>query len=44
MDWQKRHCIKTSQYFPKPFRNFVGNINSKLICLIMQQNQILKIF
>ena len=26
----KRPCIKTSQYFPKPFRNFRGNINVKV--------------
>ena len=26
----KRHCIKMSQYFPKPFRNFAGNINVKV--------------
>ena len=24
------HCIKMSQYFPKPFRNFGGNINVKV--------------
>ena len=24
------HCIKTSQYFPKPFKNFGGNINVKV--------------
>ena len=30
-----------SQYFPKPFRNFRGNINTlELICLIMQQKLI----
>ena len=26
----KRPCIKMSQYFPKPFRNLVGNINVKV--------------
>ena len=26
----KRPCIKTSQYFPKPFRSFGGNINVKV--------------
>ena len=26
----KRHCIKMSQYFPKPFRSFGGNINVKV--------------
>ena len=30
MDWLKRHCIKISQYFPKPFRCFGGNINVKV--------------
>ena len=30
MDWQKRLYIKTSQYFPKPFRNFGGNIKVKV--------------
>ena len=27
---KKRPCIKMSQYFPKPFRNFGGNINIKV--------------
>ena len=27
---KKRPCIKMSQYFPKPFRNFGGNINVKV--------------
>ena len=27
---KKRHCIKISQYFPKPFRSFGGNINVKI--------------
>ena len=26
----KRPCIKMSQYFPKPFRSFGGNINVKV--------------
>ena len=30
MDWQKRHCIKTSQYFPKPYERFSGDINVKI--------------
>ena len=30
MDWSKRLCIKMSQYFPKPFRNFGGDINVKV--------------
>ena len=34
MDWEKRSCckqrIKISHYFPKPFRNFGGNINVKV--------------
>ena len=24
---KKRPCIKMSQYFPKPFRSFGGNVN-----------------
>ena len=24
------HCIKMSQFFPKPFRSFGGNINAKV--------------
>ena len=33
MDWWKRfsvvawHCIKMSQYFPKPYESFGGDIN-----------------
>ena len=31
MDWlTKFHCIKMSQYFPKPLRSFWGNINVKV--------------
>ena len=30
MDWQKISHIKISQYFPKPFRSFGGNINVKV--------------
>ena len=26
----KKPCIKMSQYFPKPFRSFGGNINIKV--------------
>ena len=26
----KRHCIKMTQYFPKPFRSFGGNIRVDL--------------
>ena len=26
----KRHCIKMSQYLPKPYRSFGGNINVKV--------------
>ena len=33
---------KMSQYFPKPFRSFRGNINLKLFFQIMQQKLILK--
>ena len=29
MDWSKRHCIKISQYFPKPHEPFRGEINVK---------------
>ena len=41
------HCIvglikeilyKMSQYFPKPYEPFGGDINVNLLCLIMQQN------
>ena len=32
------------QYFPKPPEPFGGDINVKLICLIMQQKQISKTF
>ena len=28
--WMQLHCIKMSQYFPKPFRSFGGNINVKV--------------
>ena len=41
----KWHCIKMSQYFPRPFRCFGQNINvdiSKLIYQIMQEKLILK--
>ena len=27
---EKRPCIKMSKYFPKPFRNFRGNMNVKV--------------
>ena len=27
---KKRPCIKTSQYFPKPFRSLAGTINVKV--------------
>ena len=27
----KRHCIKMSQYFPKPYRSFGGNIDVKVV-------------
>ena len=29
LDWSKRHCIKISQYFPKPHGPFRGEINVK---------------
>ena len=32
-----------SQYFPKPYKGFAGNINVK-VDLFMQHNQISKIF
>ena len=35
----KKALYKMSQYFPKPYGGFGGNINVKFICLIMQQNQ-----
>ena len=35
----KKTLYKMSQYFPRPYRGFGGNINVKFICLIMQQNQ-----
>ena len=38
------NCIKMSQYFPKPYEPFGGDINVKVIYLVMQQKQILKIF
>ena len=27
----KRHCKKMSQYFPKPYRSFGGNIDVKVL-------------
>ena len=30
MDWYKRPHIKLSQYFPKSFRSFEGNINVRV--------------
>ena len=33
-----------SQYFPKPYEPFGGYINVKVIYLVMQQKQILRIF
>ena len=30
MYWQKRHYVKISQYFSKPFKNFGGCINVKV--------------
>ena len=38
------HCIKMSQYFPKPYEPFGGDINVKVVIQIMQQKQTLKIF
>ena len=32
----KKALYKMSQYFPKPYGGFGGNINVKFICLIMQ--------
>ena len=26
----KKHCIKKSQYFPKPYKTFAGDINVKV--------------
>ena len=34
--------FKMSQYFSKSYESFGGDINLKLICLIMQLKQILK--
>ena len=34
--------FKMSQYFSKLYESFGGDINLKLICLIMQLKQILK--
>ena len=39
----KKTLYKMSQYFPKPYEPFGGEINVK-IYLIMQQRMILKIF
>ena len=33
LNWYKRHCIKMSQYFPKPFRHFGETLISRLTCL-----------
>ena len=38
----KRHSIKISQQFPKPYKSYSGNVKLKQICLIMQQKQIQK--
>ena len=43
--WFQFHCIKMSQYFPKPYEPFGGDINVKVdLFKIMQQKQISKIF
>ena len=34
------HCRKMSQYFPKPFRNFEGNVNVKVDLFFTQQKLI----
>ena len=39
----KKTLYKMSQYFPKPYEPFGGDINIKLFHLIMQQRMILKI-
>ena len=39
----KKTLYKMSQHFPKPCEPFGGDINVKLIYLIMQQRMILKI-
>ena len=36
----KKTLYKMSQYFPKPYEPFGGDISVKLVCLIMQQKQI----
>ena len=38
------YLIKMSQYFPKPFEPFSGDINFKVDLSFMQQKQILKMF
>ena len=30
MDWEKWFYIKMSQYFPKPYKSFEGNISVKV--------------
>ena len=30
LSWMKFHCIKMSQYFPKPYEPFDGDINVKV--------------
>ena len=37
-------CIKMSQYFSKPYEPLPEILMLKLICLIMQQKQISKVF
>ena len=39
----KKTLYKMSQYFPKPYKPFGGDINVKVDLLTMQQKQILKI-
>ena len=38
----KKTLYKMGQYFPKPYRSLVETLMLRLICLIMQQNPILK--
>ena len=42
--WMQSHCIKLSQYFPKPYEPFGGDITVKVVFQIMQRSQTLKIF
>ena len=36
------HCIKITQYFPKPYEPFGGDVNAKVTCLVIQQKTDIK--